>query len=684
MEKVSLNSSEIISRIHRRQTELKLASQELKRHFVGLDDIIDKIIKNIETWYVMPELLTRPVIICLWGPTGVGKTDLVRRLVKLIRFSDRFCEIEMSCRGSNLDRSYHGGTISGLLSQNTNFKSGEASVVLLDEIQSFRTVDSDGSEMNDYKLRDVWTLLSDGKLPYRVDIEYLLQLLWDYTKKEQDFLRKKAGVKPIQKNKSKLSDAIPSKAPKKITLDELKNELKMGIQTEEKDEDEDGDEDEEAWGYYSLNTFKNALRLKESIEEIALWSDADKKAMILKKINEPETYEEEDFTRSLIFISGNLDEAYNFAKSAQEVDVDADIFHEMSLRISILDIKEALTKRFKPEQIARFGNSHIIYPSLSKKSYQQIIRRKVSEIRHKVKENFDISIIVDKSINNLIYKNGVFPTQGTRPVFSTISEILESLLPQFLLKAFMYKSKVVRLTYENNFIVGRIDKHVVKIHYLGTLDKLKSDKNKNINRKVSTAVHEAGHAVMYAALFKVAPPQIVATAASQQIEGFIYKHEICGAKKMIESIICVMLAGAEAERMTFGENNRSWGMETDLRNATQYAGKMVRRFAMDSVASYIEESQANILANNDCDGTNIHIESIIQKMGVETARILRDHIELFMVVVDYLIIHERISPEDFQKMCQQQGLIIDVKTSDRELYVDYEEQYMKFKEKKNG
>ena len=48
-----------------------------------------------------------------------------------------------------------------------------------------------------------------------------------------------------------------------------------------------------------------------------------------------------------------------------------------SFFLNLLSIKKALWKRFKPEQIARFGNIHVIYPSLSKLSYYGIIKKKI-------------------------------------------------------------------------------------------------------------------------------------------------------------------------------------------------------------------------------------------------------------------------------------------------------------------
>ena len=85
-----LNREIIIERIQKRQLILKNLAKHLKKHFVGIDRIIDDVIKNMRIWYITPELLSRPIIINLWGMTGVGKTDLVRKLVKHLKFENKF------------------------------------------------------------------------------------------------------------------------------------------------------------------------------------------------------------------------------------------------------------------------------------------------------------------------------------------------------------------------------------------------------------------------------------------------------------------------------------------------------------------------------------------------------------------------------------------------------------------
>ena len=145
-----------IKLLGQKREKLEKARVILKEKFVGLDNIIDQIISNIEAWYLMPEVVNRPIIVNLWGLTGVGKTDLVRRLVKILEFSDRYLEIQMDTKTD-----YRSSVKSILLS--SNIEEGQPGIILLDEIQRFRSIDEQGEEIREKDFQDVWMLLSDGK-----------------------------------------------------------------------------------------------------------------------------------------------------------------------------------------------------------------------------------------------------------------------------------------------------------------------------------------------------------------------------------------------------------------------------------------------------------------------------------------------------------------------------------------
>ncbi len=59
--------------IEQREHELAKARADLQEAFVGIDDVIDELIDGIRVWYLMPEVLSHPVILNLWGMTRVGK-----------------------------------------------------------------------------------------------------------------------------------------------------------------------------------------------------------------------------------------------------------------------------------------------------------------------------------------------------------------------------------------------------------------------------------------------------------------------------------------------------------------------------------------------------------------------------------------------------------------------------------
>jgi len=655
---------EMVKKIKDRQRTLSKAKINLKKHFVGIDAIIDRIAKDIETWYVMPELLSRPAIVCLWGPTGVGKTDLVRRLVKELGVQDKFCELTLSNKGCP---SYPWSDNIGSILRNSNVESGAPSVILLDEIQGFRTVDEEGCDIHDCKFKDVWTLLSDGKLPYKVEVESLMGMLWELQKKEDlEFVKK--STKKIKITK----DTNATLVTKYIT----------DLPIDDDDEDYDDDEEEDK-SFYSLNHFKSILRLDDSIDEIAKWNDAQKKHAILKRLNDKTIFEEEDYTKCLIFISGNLDEAYGFTKDVNEVDADADILHEMSKKINVLDIKEALTQRFKPEQISRMGNDHIIYPSLNRLSFETIIDRKINEIRLSVEKQTGVVVGIEPSIKTLIYDNGVFPTQGTRPLFSTISDIIENSLPNFLLKAIMKDITQIIMTYDGFNIATKIDNVILKRPYIGDLDKLKNDRRNNLNRKTLTAVHEAGHAVAFAVLFGIAPSQIVATTASNETEGFIYTVQSCQSKEMVMRRLSVMLAGQAAEKIFFGSKNVTSGSGNDLYKATEKAAMIIRKWGMGAYNSVIRSDSD--LSNNDIKGSNNLIENIVKEGFDKAEEVLKKHIVMLQQVIDRLLVVDKMTPHEFKLICEQNNLIIgEPISSDEVIYWNYHHAYEEFKNKKNS
>jgi hypothetical protein len=72
-----IHAQEIAASLHAQITErsirLTALAADLKAELFGIDDVIDRVIESMRAWYVLPDLINRPVIICLWGLTGTGK-----------------------------------------------------------------------------------------------------------------------------------------------------------------------------------------------------------------------------------------------------------------------------------------------------------------------------------------------------------------------------------------------------------------------------------------------------------------------------------------------------------------------------------------------------------------------------------------------------------------------------------
>jgi hypothetical protein len=557
--------------IEARKQILETTRIELKAHFVGIDETIDDLLNYIQIWYLMPEILSRPIIVNLWGMTGVGKTDLVRRLVKCLNFQDRFVEIELShTEGSSWDSS-----VGSALSRNS-ISDGKPAMVLFDEIQRFNTMNPDGSPVQSSKFTDFWELLSDGKLSKRVkdDLDYYIQ---DYLYQQKNIKkRKERGEEDVDENPT--------------------------------------------MGFYEAQNLKSMLQLDGEISDIADMSQMQMIEQIRMAKQKKKVYEPIDHSKTLIIISGNLDEAFAMANQIAESDVDADIFHAFTKKITLVDIKNALSKSFRPEQVARFGNIHLIYASLKKCDFEKLIQCEIDRIIATTKTKFDVTITVDRSINELVYRNGVFPVQGVRPVFSSLIDILETNLAKFLFTALLRSEKNVDICYDfdKSQITAQIGYQLEEISFVGRIDKIRDS---NLAATVANiSVHESGHAVAYMVLFGLAPLQLKSKLASSYAGGFTFPHQIYETKENLIKQVKIYLAGGLAEDIIFGDTLASVGRIHDREQATKITIDYIRRYGFD------DEFQANYTLeyghSMEMKATDIDVEKMITRLVSETRELL--------------------------------------------------------------
>ena len=561
--------------LRQRKARLELARAQLKAAFVGIDAVIDELFGYLQVWYLMPEALTRPVIVNLWGMTGVGKTDLVRRLVGALDFQERFVEIELV----KTDRHFDATVAERLVDYGLN--DGAPSVILFDEVQRFRTVNEDGTPSESPGFGDFWELLSDGRLSRR-QRDDLNTFLHNY----------------ISRHRQRERDRAEGKADEHPRTDVL--------------------------GVYEAEQLRNHLGLSRDVLELAELRTEEVVELIVEAKRSRSIYEPVDYRQALILISGNLDEAYQMADQTAEADVDADIFRAFTEKITVVDIKNALSRKFRPEQVARFGNIHVVYRALGRADFEALIRREVTRVCAATRERLGIGVEVDESVHRLIYRNGVFPVQGVRPVFSSVVDILESNLAGFVLAAVEAEATRIHVRYDKAgaALVAQVGERCLRVPYVGRVDAARQRNERDLVANVS--VHEAGHAVLYVLTTGLVPLQLKSRVASSYAGGFTFPHRVHETAASLLGQVRVLLAGGLAEELVFGPGHASIGRSHDRVRVTEIAADHVRRYGFDAdfQAVYgmpLEQHQLHTRP------TDAHIEALLRRETEETRRLLRLH-----------------------------------------------------------
>jgi len=628
--------------IRSREEQLLSVKNKLKQDFVGLDEVIDQIIESMKVWYIFPELQIRPTIISLWGLTGVGKTDLVRKMISYLALQDRFLEVEMTGDDNS-------STIQSKMEEAALIPE-EPCILFLDEFQKFRTVTESGeTNVNNKSYPDVWTLLSDGR--FHSDLSKRSEVLSELLLSKYNEEYSRVMYEPS------LRDEKQIKATKDL---EERKSRRMYKTT-----------------HHTAKRVKRIFKLKDSVEDIMKY-DEDKIYEIYETFSKnPIIFEGEIYKKLLIIISGNLDEAYKIARDVDEVDLDADWYNECSKRITVLDIKRALTKRFRFEQIARFGNTHILYPSLSRKNYSAIIKMKCEQIGELVKSTKGITIEFDNSVFDTIYKNGVFPTQGVRPLLSTVTNILSSALPNYIYNCMLEDATLLKISTNGNQMIGEFGDKKLLVEIPTVLEALRD--KVDIDSRYVIAVHELGHAIAYTILFGTVPAQICTDSISSYSNGFILRHSMMENKDNLLKKLIVSMAGRAAEEMVFGEINATTGAVRDIETATHSAWAYVGRYGFDGFAGAVtSKSNDNEFEIFNREKISEVAESLVNESKGQAKSLLHTNLKFYQTSLRILLENGKMSPKEFQSIATDFKIpVTEVKSGER-LVLDYEGMTNKF------
>lgn len=615
----------------------------LKAEFIGLDAIIDEVVDLITPWYLFPDAQFRPTIINMWGLTGSGKTALVNRLFELLDHKRLFVQIDMGEFESD-----SASWIKNTFINDLEFFHEQPGVICFDEFQFARTIDKDGDEIGKDKLRVIWDIMDSGKVNYipSYNSYYMVRAelcLLGLARCADKGVVIRNGV--VNFNEMEFLNVFSDFYFENTTRYDVPVNKNYFLSQDFID------------GVFFL--FNDADLTRTKIKELLQGAGIDEILRLLTDgLNKRNAVKQLDLSKSLIFILGNLDEAYYMSHSLNP-DISADDLHKETCKISITHIKVTLKERFRNEQIARLGNNHIIYRSFTNQNFRDIISQKLEGVKKFVNERFGFEIHFDKSVIDVVYSEGVFPAQGTRPVFTTVKNLIEGSISKLVLEIIGGDVQVSVIDWScqrENFIFLFKDStgNILKKHDETLVLKMgELRKPGNIHIQAHTAVHEAGHAILAALTLRIIPSVVVSRTASANSEGFCLVNMPEGpcTRDVLKKSMIIGLGGYVAEKMIFGEDHTSSGVSRDIETVSEMANRAVKEYAMGEDPIYIRlaSSQHNLAIPH----STIHTEEalkLIRTCEAEATAILEKNKVLLLKMSEYLTTHSRLEEKEIQDM----------------------------------
>lgn len=591
---------------------------------------------------MFPDMQDRPVVVNLWGLTGVGKTSLVLKMAEELKLMEDLYHIDLGESYNN----HHslGATLHDMLKHGN----GRPNLILLDEFQHARTLDEQGKENRAPEIRAVWQLLDSGKFLARPDAWEFRELSNELPKLRQmvnSGIRVERGLvvegQRFFAEKMNLyqgiTDSEDQRPPIPLIQDMLRDHLFELIRPR----------------------FENPFLLADHLLSLDGPESIRFLESILFEAQQPKIV---DCTKSLIVVLGNLDEAYPMTSDLNP-DMEADVFHEMSLKISVTQIKAALQQRFRNEQISRLGNTHIIYPAFDRMTFEAIIIKELAQISDWMWQTQRLRVTFDESIHEILFKEGVFPTQGARPVLSTIHNIIRSKMAAIAVEAKIkgFVKNQIHLRFEHQSIrVEFLDNVGRPLHSMNFVQPLSLESlrvSKNDDMQAIVAVHEAGHAVAILALRRLMPEMVMSNTANPFSAGFVHVKEKATyvSKSHILNRLACDLAGYAAEKLIFGDENVTMGSSQDIEHATTSINHVLKACGMgNNVASYhVKSEDTRWFLYDEDDRLSNEAETWLKDALELAERTLTHEMKLLVAVADHLSDHRLLEKGQLRELVSE-------------------------------
>ena len=696
---------------------LEEAAKVLKTEFIALDKMIDELIDSFKSWYITPEVNERPSVISLFGMTGTGKTSLVRRLLELLGLS--YKTLFFDCGAESNDNNTE--SIADKIDKYLNAEDNEVAIdntsqdliFVFDEFQHARTINESGQEVNKSNLRPMWELVDNGIVSLHCN-EWELSYLTGFIEDIKSFAKLHPGLKLNEEGELVKEDEI------RLILDNLgyfyydrgvpglmgsKSKWDNTTRTKKEDVDDFWKKPLRVLEERAIRIIIRRLNSRNCGDNLSVFKDlmscetidalVEKLEEIYPKISAPKSI---NCSKALVIILGNLDEAFKVEKEISP-DIDADIFYDETSKVTVNDIKTALMRRFRAEQIARLGNTIIKYPTIKGEDFRKIIEMETKRIIGKFEETEGIEIKVSKNMIDLLYSEGVYPAQGVRPVFTTIGTILTPLLSDILInKDDTFNEGYIEIDVKDPELGYNLPKKTITLTHSANPDK---DFGREIPLALGelrdpgkcktiyiNAIHEVGHAILTSYLTGKVPTNIVASSSTGGGFCTTYDPDKVGeisCRGDVKNKIMIALAGYEAEKLIFGKMNDDktlLGSGSDIYGAWKILSDVAYNsgyFKPLQYSNYEVESSGNIPGGLD---DRLYLQSSIEvefnNLREQTRKILKENKKLLLKAAIRLGKIGKMGIDEFMKFIEDFGETLSterlkeaVKENNPEFYLEF-------------
>jgi ATP-dependent Zn protease len=151
--------------------------------------------------------------------------------------------------------------------------------------------------------------------------------------------------------------------------------------------------------------------------------------------------------------------------------------------------------------------------------------------------------------------------------------------------------------------------------------------------------------------------------------------------KSLKDYLAFCYGGLAAEQVVFGKEMVGSGGTSDIEQATEVAGQMVKEMGLESFSSLIcDPSQANGRTTNSNDSKKVNniVESLCTEARNKAIRVISENTKVLIEISNALIKNSRVSSEELVELLKKFNIEAKIPEIKEKVPDNYSELYEKF------